>query len=68
MNASLENPWDARHNRMNYRMRIPRTADARRLLHQPEVDPPFMDVLEEVLPDEEARLAYLNHLAWQARS
>jgi hypothetical protein len=68
MNASLENPQNARHERTNHRMRIPRTADARRLLHQPEIDRPFMEVLQEVLPDEEARMAYLNHLAWQARS
>ncbi|MCC6136235.1 MAG: hypothetical protein LM550_16325 [Candidatus Contendobacter sp.] len=48
--------------------RIPRAAQARQLQHDPEADPPFMAVLQEVLPDEEARLAYLNHLAWQARS
>ena len=68
MNALLEYPQNDRHERTNHETRIPRTADARRLLHQPEMDPPFMDVLEEVLPDEEVRLAYLNHLAWQARS
>ncbi|MCB1777194.1 MAG: hypothetical protein KDI50_07145 [Candidatus Competibacteraceae bacterium] len=68
MNASLEDSRDARHERMNHLMRIPRTADARRLLHQPELDPSFMHVLQEALPDEEARLAYLNHLGWQARS
>jgi hypothetical protein len=67
MNASLEDPQNTHHER-NHQMRIPRTADARRLLHQPEIDPLFMDVLQEALPDEEARLAYLNHLAWQARS
>ncbi len=48
--------------------RIPRTADARLLLHHQEIDAPFMDLLQEVLPDEEDRVAYLNHLAWQARS
>ena len=48
--------------------RIPRAALARRLQHEPEADAPFMDVLYEVLPDESARLAYLNHLAWEARS
>jgi hypothetical protein len=48
--------------------RIPRAAQARLLLHDQEADPPFMDALREVLPDEAARLAYLNHLAWQARS
>jgi hypothetical protein len=48
--------------------RIPRAAHARRLQHDPEADAPFMDVLREVLPDEAARLAYLNHLAWQVRS
>lgn len=48
--------------------RIPRAAQARLLLHDLESDPPFADVLREVLPDEAARLAYLNHLAWQARS
>lgn len=48
--------------------RIPRAAHARRLLHDPEADAPFMDVLDAVLPDEATRLAYLNHLAWEARS
>lgn len=48
--------------------RIPRAAQARLLLHDLESDPPFADVLREALPDEAARLAYLNHLAWQARS
>jgi hypothetical protein len=28
----------------------------------------IMDVLSEVLPDETARLAYLNHLVWQVQS
>jgi hypothetical protein len=48
--------------------RIPRAAQARLLLHDLEADPSFGAVLREVLPDEAARLAYLNHLAWQARS
>ena len=48
--------------------RIPRAAHARLLLHDPEIDGPFMDVLQDGLPDEAARLAYLNHLAWPARS
>jgi hypothetical protein len=48
--------------------RVPRAAQARLLLHSQEADPRFMDVLSEVLPDETARLAYLNHLAWQVRS
>jgi hypothetical protein len=38
------------------------------LLHDAEVDAPFMAVLNEALPDEAARLAYLNHLGWQART
>lgn len=48
--------------------RVPRAAQARLLLHGLEADPPFMEALDEVLPDEEARLAYLNHLAWESRS
>ncbi len=48
--------------------RIPCAAHARLLLHDPEIDAPFMDALQDGLPDEAARLAYLNHLAWQARS
>lgn len=48
--------------------RIPRTAQARLLLHGLEADSPFMEMLNETLPDEVTRLAYLNHLAWQARS
>jgi hypothetical protein len=48
--------------------RVPRAAQARLLLHDLESDPPFADMLREALPDEAARLAYLNHLAWQARS
>lgn len=50
------------------RTRIPRAAQARMLLHEPEVDPPFVALLQEALPDEEARLAYLNHLAWSPRT
>ena len=48
--------------------RIPRPAHARLLLHGLEADSPFMEALRETLPDETARLAYLNHLAWQVRS
>lgn len=48
--------------------RVPRTAQARLLLHDAEVDAPFMAVLNEALPDEAARLAYLNHLGWQGRT
>ena len=48
--------------------RIPRPAQARLLLHGLEADSPFMVALTETLPDEATRLAYLNHLAWQARS
>ena len=59
---------DAAGERLNRLTRIPRAAHARRLLHDPEIDVPFMEVLQDGLPDEAARLAYLNHLAWQARS
>lgn len=59
---------DAASERPDRLTRIPRAAQARLLLHDREADPPFMDVLQEVLPDENARLAYLNHLAWQVRS
>ncbi len=52
----------------NPMMRIPRAAQARLLLHGLEADSPFMAALNETLPDEATRLAYLNHLAWQARS
>lgn len=52
----------------NPTIRIPRPAQARLLLHGLEADSPFMTVLNEALPDEAHRLAYLNHLAWQARS
>ena len=48
--------------------RVPRTAQARLLLHNAEVDAPVMALLNEALPDESARLAYLNHLGWQART
>ena len=48
--------------------RIPRAARARLLLHGPEADPAFMDMLREALPDEAAYLAYLNHLAWESRT
>ncbi|MGB4874774.1 MAG: hypothetical protein WBQ93_04855 [Candidatus Competibacter sp.] len=41
---------------------------ARLLLHVPEVNAPFMEVLHQTLPDETACLAYLNHPAWQART
>ena len=53
---------------LDHPTRIPRAAHARLLLHDLEADPSFGEVLREVLPDEEARLAYLNHLAWQVRS
>ncbi len=61
---SLEEPRDL----TNGITQVPRAAQARLLLHDQEADPPFMDVLREVLPDEADRLAYLNHLAWQART
>ncbi len=61
---SLEKPRDL----TNGITRVPRAAQARLLLHDQEADPPFMDALREVLPDEADRLAYLNHLAWQART
>ncbi len=48
--------------------RIPRAAQARLLLHDLESDSCFADLLREALPDEAARLAYLNHLAWEGRS
>ncbi len=60
----LEEPRDL----TNGITRVQRAAQARLLLHDQEADPPFMDVLREVLPDEADRLAYLNHLAWQART
>ncbi|MCC8994550.1 MAG: hypothetical protein LM550_12865 [Candidatus Contendobacter sp.] len=48
--------------------RIPRPAQARLLLHGLEADSLFIVALNETLSDEATRLAYLNHLAWQARS
>jgi hypothetical protein len=68
MNASTIHSWNAPQDLTERKTCIPRMAQARLLLHSPEADPPFMDALQEVLPDEEARLAYLNHLAWSARS
>jgi len=68
MNAATEYPAGNPQDLADPVIRIPRAADARLLLHHQEANPPFMDVLQDVLPDEEARLAYLNHLAWQARS
>jgi len=68
MNASTESSQDVPQDLTERKTRIPRAADARLLLHQQEADSPFMEVLQEALPDEQARLAYLNHLAWQARS
>ncbi|CDI01433.1 MAG: hypothetical protein WAU60_14450 [Candidatus Competibacter denitrificans] len=59
---------DAASNPATCPTRVPRTAQARLLLHDAEVDAPFMAVLNEALPDEAARLAYLNHLGWQART
>lgn len=56
------------HELTNCITRVPRAAHARLLLHDLEADPSFGEVLREMLPDEEARLAYLNHLAWQVRS
>ncbi|MBL8250386.1 MAG: hypothetical protein JNK31_01820, partial [Candidatus Competibacter sp.] len=47
--------------------RLPRATQARLLLHDLETDPSFAALLREVLPDEAARLAYLNHLAWESR-
>ncbi len=68
MNASTKYPQDVSQDLTNHRTRIPLTAQARLLLHRSDADPAFREVLEDVLPDEDARLAYLNHLAWQARS
>lgn len=48
--------------------RVPRTAHARLLLHNPETDSSFMELLRQTLPDEAAQQAYLNHLGWQART
>ncbi|MCP5159195.1 MAG: hypothetical protein H6975_07195 [Gammaproteobacteria bacterium] len=65
---SAEGRPEKPHDLPNCTTRVPRAAQARLLLHGLEVDPPFMDALHEVLPDETARLAYLNHLAWESRS
>lgn len=43
-------------------------ADARLLLHHLEANSSFAATLDDVLPDEVDRLAYLNRLAWQART
>ena len=64
----IEHQPEAPHDMLNRMTRIPRTAQARLLLHGLAADSPFMDALNETLPDEATRLAYLNHLAWQARS
>ena len=63
-----ERPPQPSHDAPNPLTRIPRAAQARLLLHSPEADPQFMEALSKALPDETARLAYLNHLAWQVRS
>ena len=63
-----ERKTEAPHDVLDRMTRIPRPAQARLLLHGLEADSPFMTALNETLPDEAARLAYLNHLAWQARS
>ena len=68
MNASTEHSPATTQDGMGSTTRIPRAAQARLLLHGLDADLPFMDALREALPDEEDRLAYLNHLAWQARS
>ena len=68
MSASTDYPPATTQDGMDSTTRIPRAAQARLLLHGLETDLPFMDALRETLPDEEARLAYLNHWAWQARS
>ena len=64
----IERQSEAKATVLNPIMRIPRPAQARLLLHGLEADSPFMAALNETLPDEATRLAYLNHLAWQARS
>ncbi|HOW75553.1 MAG TPA: hypothetical protein P5102_16540 [Candidatus Competibacteraceae bacterium] len=64
----IERPPEAGTMKSNPIIRIPRAAQARLLLHGLEADSPFMEALNETLPDEATRLAYLNHLAWQARS
>ena len=63
-----EHRSEAAHEEFNPLTRIPRPAHARLLLHGLAADSPFMEALCETLPDEAARLAYLNHLAWQVRS
>ena len=63
-----EYPLETASDRASHPTRIPRAARARLLLHELESDPRFADMLCETLPDEAARLAYLNHLAWQPRS
>ncbi len=64
----IEHQSEAEETLFNPMIRIPRAAQARLLLHGLSADSPFMDVLNDTLPDEATRLAYLNHLAWQARS
>jgi hypothetical protein len=68
VNTATEREPDAARDLTDCITRVPRAAQARLLLHNLDVDPSFGAVLREVLPDEAARLAYLNHLAWQARS
>ncbi|MBE2295393.1 MAG: hypothetical protein IAF00_10585 [Phycisphaerales bacterium] len=63
-----EYPPETSSDRADPLTRIPRAARARLLLHDLETDPCFAAILYEALPDEAARLAYLNHLAWQPRS
>jgi len=65
---SIERSFEEPRDLTNGITRVPQAAQARLLLHDQEADPPFMDALREVLPDEADRLAYLNHLAWQART
>ena len=50
------------------RTRIPRAAHARALLHEPEIDPPFVAMLREALPDEEARRADLQRRVGSTRT
>lgn len=68
MHTSTQHPPEADGDSTAPTTRIPRAAHARLLLHGVDTDLPFMEALHEVLPDEEARLAYLNHWAWQVRS
>lgn len=68
MNASTKHSPAATQDGMNPTTWIPRATHARWFLQGLEADSPFMNALREALPDEEARLAYLNHWAWQARS